>query len=190
MASSWPITIFIAMLLTLPSSFLSVWFCGTQNCIRDLRWGCTSAEQSGTTTNIYFFSVTPNVAYMEPLFTVLSKGCFLKTSLLVTVLWFNSSWQLSPTWLLTQSCPVGWERELREKVRKLTDQDKDSLTGRAKAAHASEAKQDEELIHHFPVAGRCSAVSRKTGLHHTVTWEDKHYHAQHPPLPFSLSFIS
>lgn len=60
---SWLIAIFIAILWTVLNSFISFWYCGTQNCTQDLRWGYTSAEQSGTITNIYFFSVAPNAAY-------------------------------------------------------------------------------------------------------------------------------
>jgi len=28
-------------------------------------------------------------------------------------------------------------------------------------------KQSKEFIHYFPLAGRCSAISRKAALHHT-----------------------
>jgi len=29
-----------------------------------------------------------------------------------------------------------------------------------------QAKKNEEFIHYFPLAGRCSATSRRAGLHH------------------------
>jgi len=29
-----------------------------------------------------------------------------------------------------------------------------------------QAKQNKEFIHYFPSTGRCSAISRKAGLHH------------------------
>lgn len=45
-------------------------------------------------------------------------------------------------------------------------QDKDSLTGRGKAMHASEAKQGIALFHCFPWAGRNSAMPRIAGPHH------------------------
>jgi len=31
----------------------------------------------------------------------------------------------------------------------------------------AQAKQTKEFSQHFPLAGRCSAISRKAGLHHT-----------------------
>jgi len=49
----------------------------------------------------------------------------------------------------------------RVKVRKLTGWDKDSLVGKQKPC-----KQNKKFIHYFPSAGRCSAISRKAGLHH------------------------
>ena len=52
----------------------------------------------------------------------------------------------------------------RAKVRKLMDQDKDSLKGKAKLH--MQAKQSKESIHHFPSADKCSTTSRKAGLHH------------------------
>ena len=44
-----------------------------------------------------------------------------------------------------------------------------------------------KLIHHFPLADRCSAISSKAGLHHalTVPWEDKHHNSKCPSLPSS-----
>jgi len=52
----------------------------------------------------------------------------------------------------------------RVKVRNLMGGDKESLIGKAKAVQASKANQGI----HSPVliTGRCSASSRRAGLHH------------------------
>jgi len=57
------------------------------------------------------------------------------------------------------------ERIGRVGERKLMGSDKDILTGKAKAAHSSKAKRGIHSL--LPLSGGCSAVSRKTRLHHT-----------------------
>lgn len=56
--------------------------------------------------------------------------------------------------------PVG-HGENRRKVRRLMDEDEDSLTGGAKAACTSKAKK--ERIYYFPSSSKCLAASWKAG---------------------------
>jgi len=56
------------------------------------------------------------------------------------------------------------ERIAKAKVRKLIGRGKESSIGKAKASCVSKVK---ELIHYFPLAGRCLDISRKAGLYHT-----------------------
>lgn len=81
-------------------------------------------------------------------------------------MWFNPSWQLSPTQLLTHS-PHVWigERIRRVKERKFMCWDKDSLIAKAKAIYASKVKQGLNSL--LPQAGWCSAIPRRARLHHT-----------------------
>jgi len=71
-------------------------------------------------------------------------------------------------------------------MRKIVGQDKDSLIGKQK--ECVQAKQNMEFIHYFPSAGRCSAISRKAGLHHT----DIYYSVTPnivPPFSFFLQLL-
>ena len=107
------------------------------------------------------------------------------------LLWFNLSWQLSPTQLLAHSPRVGMgERIGRVKVRKLVGWDKDSFIGKAKATHTSKANQG---IHSPLPMGRqvfSHLQESRAPAHVTVTWEDKCCHSKNPPLPpSSPSFL-
>ena len=132
------------------------------------------------------------VGCQEPLWTAsLLHLCSVLGAKISWVLWFNSSWQLSPTEPLAHSTPGGMgERIRRVKVRKLMGWDKDSLIGKAKAVRTSKAKQG---IHLLLPTGR-QVLSHLQGSrapsHVTVTWEDKHQYSECPPLPPpSPSFI-
>lgn len=50
----------------------------------------------------------------------------------------------------------------------------------------AQAKQSKDLIHHFPEAGRCSAISMESIDPSSIraTWEDKCHHFEHPLPPF------
>jgi len=52
----------------------------------------------------------------------------------------------------------------RAKARKLMGQGKSGLISQEKV-HV-QAKENKEFVHCFLSAGRCSAISRKAGLHH------------------------
>ena len=100
--------------------------------------------------------------------------------------WFNPSQQLSTIQPLTHS-PLGrmGERIRRVKVWKFEGWDKDSLIGKAKAAHASKAKQG---IHSLLLVGRqvfSQPQESRAPSRETVTWEEKRHHSECPPLPSS-----
>ena len=78
---------------------------------------------------------------------------------------FNHSQQQSTTQPLTHSLPSGMGKRIRRvKVRKPVGWDEGSLTGKQNLR--VQVKQSKELIHYFPLAGKCSAFSRNGGLHH------------------------
>ena len=86
-------------------------------------------------------------------------------SLFSSLSWFNPSQQRRTTQGLTPFPPheMG-DRTGKVKVTKLMDWDKDCLIGKAKTINASKA--NKEVIRYFSSASRCSAISRKAGLHH------------------------
>jgi len=69
--------------------------------------------------------------------------------------------------------------ENRRKARRLVDQDKGGLAGKAKAVHTSKAKRNiqsllpigEPVFSHF--------LESRTPSHVMVTWEDKHCNYKH-----------
>lgn len=93
------------------------------------------------------------------------------------ILWFDRSQQPSISQLLAHSLHVVMgERLGRIKVRAPTGWDKDRLTSQITARHASQVKQGTRWP--LPWAGRCSAIHRNSGLHHTaVTQECKQHHS-------------
>ena len=67
--------------------------------------------------------------------------------------------------------------------------DKDSLIGKAKAAHTSKEKQG---IHSpLPIGRQVFSHPQESRAPSCVmvTWEDKHHRSEHPPLSFFPSFI-
>ena len=96
--------------------------------------------------------------------------------------WFNPSWQPSPhSHLLTPPHPEGWGGESERSV-KLMGWDKNNLIGKAKAVHASKAK---ERIHSPLPMGRQvfgHPQENRAPSCVTVTREDKHHNAGCPPL--------
>ena len=77
------------------------------------------------------------------------------------------------------------ERIGRVKVRKLMGWDKDSLIGKAKAAHVSEEKQRINSPLPMGRQGFSHPQESRAPSPVTVTWEDKHHNAECPPLPSS-----
>lgn len=68
-------------------------------------------------------------------------------------------------------------------MRKLLGRDNNSLIGRC----ASKAKEGINSLHMC----RCSAITRKAGLHHIiVTWEEKCHHSECPFVFLHLLLIS
>ena len=98
------------------------------------------------------------------------------------------------TWLQVRPHPVACslpcsgmgERIRRAKVKKLVGQDKDSLIGKAKAAHTSKANQG---IHSpLPIGRQAFSHLQESGAPPCVmvTWEDKCHHSKHSSLPPAL----
>jgi len=73
----------------------------------------------------------------------------------------------------------------RIKVQKLTGWDKDSLVGKAKATHTSEAKEGINSLLPFSKKVFSHFQESKVPSHVTVTREDKRHHSKCPSLPSS-----
>lgn len=54
-----------------------------------------------------------------------------------------------------------------------------------------QAKQNKELIHQFPLAGRCSDTFQEcsVSLHLTVTWKDKSHNSESPSFLLLPGFL-
>jgi len=55
----------------------------------------------------------------------------------------------------------------------------------AKQKLRKQAKRKKAISHYFPLAGRCSAISRKAGLHHVLFGKTNAITPQHPPSSLS-----
>ena len=101
--------------------------------------------------------------------------------------WFNPIWQLDTTQPLAHS-PLGaiGDRTGRVELRKLVEWDKNGLIGKAKAAHASKAKQRIHSL--LPISRQVfrHLQQSRAPAHGTVTWEDRHQHSENPFLPPAL----
>lgn len=118
------------------------------------------------TDGMHFWS--KHIAFHDIWLTALSLLAFVISLLTVAQchgLTSAGNWQLTPTQLLSHSSLVAWGRERMVKVKKVVGWNRDHLIGKAKAAWANKAKQG--LINYFPLAGRCSTISRKAKLHQT-----------------------
>lgn len=76
----------------------------------------------------------------------------------------NPGRQLSNTQPHAQFLAVGWQKDLEVQKQKHLCQGKNGLINEAKPS--VQAKKYKDFSYHFPWAGKCSAVSRKAGLHH------------------------
>jgi len=79
------------------------------------------------------------------------------------------------------------ERFGRVKVRKLTGSDKDSLTRKAKATHATKAKQGIHSLLPISRQGFSHLWESRAPSCRRVTWEDKRRHSECLPPSFFCS---
>lgn len=104
------------------------------------------------------------------------------------LLWFNPSWQLSPTQLLAYSPPVGWGRIQRIEVRKHREI-KAWVTRETKAMNASETEQGINSPIHMGMQLFSHSQESKAPSGITATWEDKGHHSKGvSPFPSSPDF--
>ena len=102
----------------------------------------------------------------------------------IPLLWFNSaSYQAPHSCSLTPPRPEGWGGELEKNV-KLQGWDKNNLIGKAKAMHASKAKQGIHSPTSHGQAGVQPSPGSRAPSRVMVTWEDKHHNAKCPPPSF------
>lgn len=105
---------------------------------------------------------------------------------MVSVLWFNLSWKISPMHPL---CFLHqWDGEENQRSEKTHELSKDSSIGKAKTTHTSKAHQGSHSS--LPMGRQVFSRPQKSRAPscRVVTLED--HHSEYPPLPPSRSFYA